>query len=194
MTEFDEERLRRALHLIGDEAGQEGERVVPAARLPRWRQWRTVGWVLAGAAVAGLVFGIAFDGGSTDGPSGPATEAKLSAEGWVACSQVMAEGEVVSVEEAPETGRVLLTVAVTDWFKPATGEKEARFDVVDPAKDGAYPRWKPGEHLLLVIDRDPTAYVTSYRGDDIAEVRRSIERALPGAAGRECTDGGRGDV
>ncbi|MEU8565379.1 hypothetical protein AB0C45_28350 [Streptomyces cyaneofuscatus] len=151
-------------------------------------------WVIAGAAVAGLVFGIALDGGSTDGPSGPATEAKLSAEGWVACSQVMAEGEVVSVEEVPEAGRVLLTVAVTDWFKPATGEKEARFDVVDPAKDGAYPRWKPGEHLLLVIDRDPTAYVTSYRGDDIAQVRRSIERALPGAAGRECTDGGRGDV
>ncbi|MFJ9525493.1 hypothetical protein [Streptomyces cyaneofuscatus] len=142
--------------------------------------------------MAGLVFDIAFDGGSTDGPSGPVTEAKLSAEGWVACSQVMSEGEVVSVEEAPETGRALLTVAVTDWFKPATGEKEARFDVVDPAKDGAYPRWKPGEHLLLVIDRDPTAYVTSYRGDDIAEVRRGIERALPGAAGRECTDGGRG--
>ncbi|RLV70545.1 hypothetical protein STAN_6073 [Streptomyces sp. CBMAI 2042] len=163
VTEFDEERLRRALHLIGDEAGQEGERVVPAPRVPRWRQRRTVGWVLAGAAVAGLVFGTAFDGGSTDGPSGPATEAKL-------------------------------TVAVTDWFKPATGEKEARFDVVDPAKDGAYPRWKPGEHLLLVIDRDPTAYVTSYRGDDIAEVRRNIERALPGAAGRECRDGGRGDV
>lgn len=38
MTEFDEERLRRALHLIGDEAGQEGGRVMPAARVPRWRQ------------------------------------------------------------------------------------------------------------------------------------------------------------
>ncbi|MFD3410429.1 hypothetical protein [Streptomyces cyaneofuscatus] len=112
----------------------------------------------------------------------------------MACSQVMAEGEVVSVQEAAEADRVLLTVAVTGWFKPATGEKEARFDVVDPARDGAYPRWKPGEHLLFVIDRDPTAYVTSYRGDDIAEVRRSIERALPGAAGRQCTDGGRGDV
>ncbi|MFD4000592.1 hypothetical protein [Streptomyces rubiginosohelvolus] len=45
-----------------------------------------------------------------------------------------------------------------------------------------------------MIDRDPAAYVTSYRGDTIAEVRRSIERALPGAAGRACTDGGRGDV
>ncbi|ONI53374.1 hypothetical protein STIB_27270 [Streptomyces sp. IB2014 011-1] len=38
VTEFDEERLRRALHLIGGEAGQEGERVMPAARVPRWRQ------------------------------------------------------------------------------------------------------------------------------------------------------------
>lgn len=38
VTEFDEERLRRALHLIGDEAGQEGERVMPAARVPRWQQ------------------------------------------------------------------------------------------------------------------------------------------------------------
>ncbi|MDX2921053.1 MULTISPECIES: hypothetical protein [Streptomyces] len=45
-----------------------------------------------------------------------------------------------------------------------------------------------------MIDRDPAAYVTSYRGDAVAEVRRSIERALPGAAGRACTDGGRGDV
>lgn len=117
----------------------------PTARVPRWRQRRTTGRVLAGAAVAALVCGIAFDGDSAGrGPSAHASEGKLSAEGWVACSQVMAEGEVVSVEEAAEADRVLLTVAVTDWFKPATGGKEARFDVVDPAGDGAYPRWKPG--------------------------------------------------
>ncbi|MFB8163478.1 hypothetical protein [Streptomyces rubiginosohelvolus] len=94
--------------------------------------------------MAGLVFGIAFDGDSAGGPPCPATEAKLSAEGWVACAQVMAEGEVVSVEEAPEAGLVLLTVAATGRFKPATGEKQARFDVVDPAKDGCVPAVEAG--------------------------------------------------
>ncbi|MFD3410428.1 hypothetical protein [Streptomyces cyaneofuscatus] len=44
---------------------------------------RTAGRVLAGAAVAALVCGIAFDGDSAGrGPSAHASEGKISAEGW----------------------------------------------------------------------------------------------------------------
>ncbi|MER7048390.1 hypothetical protein [Streptomyces jumonjinensis] len=205
-TDAEEERLRAALRMIGEETGRAEESEKPPAlpnRVIWWRRRGAAGGLLAAAAAAAIGLGIALDGDDSGGRSGTGGDAKLSTEGWIACSQAMVEGDVVSVREAPQPGRVILTLTVTDWLKPDTGKKQADFNVVDPERDGAYKRWKPGERLLIVISQErdehvtaygPDAYITSHGGPDIAEVRARIEKAMPKAVGMTCTDGGRGDI
>ena len=79
-----------------------------------------------------------------------------SLAGFVACSRLIVEGDVVSVRSAAD-GQMVTTLAVQEWIKPASGKSRARIETVDIAKDGVYKRWAPGTHLRLAIDVDPSA-------------------------------------
>jgi hypothetical protein len=78
-----------------------------------------------------------------------------SLPGFVACSRLIVEGDVVNVR-ATKDDRMVTTLAVQDWIKPASGKSRAKIETVDIAKDGVYKRWAPGTHLRLAIDVDPT--------------------------------------
>ncbi|WP_156727671.1 hypothetical protein [Streptomyces apocyni] len=180
-TEPDEARLRRAFAMISDEAGEPDHRFVPASRRRNLIRALVVAAAFAGVFIFimnGLGQGPGEDRDDTGGKTHPAT--------WIACSKVMAEGTVDSVRDAPQNDRVILTLNVSKWLKPATGDELAEFTITDPAKLG-YEASKPGQHVLLVIENRPGGWVSYYTDSrQIEGARTSIERALPEAEGRTC--------
>jgi hypothetical protein len=95
--------------------------------------------------------------------------------GWVACSRLIVEGDVVRVSSADSPGRMVTELAVDRWIKPASGPKTATIESADIAADGVYERWEPGSHLLQV-DVDPDALPNWQFRDRTIE---KIERAVP---------------
>jgi hypothetical protein len=109
-----------------------------------------------------------------------------SLPGWVACSRLILEGDVVRVSDAVSPGRMVTELAVQDWVKPASGPKTARIETVDIAAEGVYERWRPGTHLLLQVDVDPSALPNWQFGDQMI---RKIKRAVPASRAIECPYG-----
>jgi hypothetical protein len=100
-----------------------------------------------------------------------------SLAGFVACSRLVVEGDVVSVR-ATTSGRMLTTLAVQDWVKPTTGPRRAKIETVDIARDGVYPRWLPGTHLRLAVDVDPDALPDwEFTEPAFAKIRAAAPRA-----------------
>lgn len=191
MPEKEEVELRLALDLIGEAAQPDAaplERTVHPVR--RLRRKAVVGVIVA-AAVAALGVGLALDGPA---PSAKGKEeAKASTAVWIACSQFMVVGDVVSVEE-DDGDRLAVVLSVQEWLKPSHGPKTADMIVADPATLGG-KRWKIGEQVLITVD-DDSKYSHTYRGDQIKRVSEKIKRALPKAATTECPPPGdaRGDT
>jgi hypothetical protein len=110
-----------------------------------------------------------------------------SLPGLVACSTKVLEGDVVRVVDG-RPGRMLATVAVDHWVKPATGPHLVQLNLVDIAKEGVYQRWSPGTPLRLVVDADPTSFPEwQFPVDEFT----AIEKAAPKAAGLHCPYGPR---
>ncbi|MFC7839929.1 hypothetical protein [Streptomyces sp. NPDC057382] len=189
-------RPQAAFELTGDAAAEGGAAADgrDAASQLRQRQRRHKLWSAAAlaagtAGVAGLLsLSLWADGadGSSEAADRGARE-KLSWAGTIACSRFIAEGNVVSVRDARQPGRVILTFAVDDRLWPATGRERVSLNVPDPAAQGAYERWKPGEHLLIMVSRFPDQLVSDYRGSGITRVRAQIEPELPKAVGKSCS-------
>lgn len=100
-----------------------------------------------------------------------------SLPGFVACSRVIVEGDVISVIDA-SPGRMLTTPTVTDWVKPATGAQQAKIDTVDIAGEGVYKRWPPGTHLFLAVDVDPSALPNwEFTTETAAAIRKAVSPA-----------------
>ncbi|MCX4531709.1 hypothetical protein OHA79_35715 [Streptomyces sp. NBC_00841] len=193
MQTADEDRIRLALGMIGAEAARDcadadREPVPVGPRRPARRKYLPV--LILAAVVAGVAvsYGAWTDGSGTPSrrPAGREAEAGMTWEAVVPCTQVIAEGDVLSVRDAPESGRVILTFAVDDWLRPAQGRKRIDVDVLDPAAEPGSARWKPGEHLLLAVYdfRDqPASY---FRGNQIAATRAAIEPYLKESEGKKC--------
>jgi len=79
-----------------------------------------------------------------------------STAGYVACSRVVVEGDVLSVTDAG-TGHMTTTLKVARWVKPTSGGPTVKVTTADIAAEGVYERWKPGTHLFLVASVDPDA-------------------------------------
>ena len=109
-----------------------------------------------------------------------------SLPGWVACSKLIVEGDVVRVTDGPSPGRMLIELAVDRWVKPASGPKTATMETADIAAEGVYERWEPGTHLFLQVDLDPDA-LPNWQFED--RTIRKIERALPESRTLECPYG-----
>ncbi|WP_326604330.1 hypothetical protein [Streptomyces sp. NBC_01800] len=184
LTESEEDRLRLTLSLIAKEADREAT----AQAAHRNRRRVLTGMLIAAAVAISMGIAVTGDPSSTAGRPGPRGDGKLTTAGAIACSRVIAEGDVVSVRDAPQPDRVILTFHVKDWLKPAHGAQQVDLNVVDPAKDGLLKRWQPGEHVLIVVETDRDNHVNTYRGDTIAERRAELEPALPKALGMKCSN------
>ncbi|MET8538632.1 hypothetical protein ABZV67_45010 [Streptomyces sp. NPDC005065] len=195
LSKAEEARLRLALTVIEHEVGGGAPVEGPDARTIHRRRGVIARALIAAVAVGGVAIGLGalLTGGDEPGARpGAGGDGKLSTEGMIACAQAIVEGQVVAVRDAPQPDRVILTFAVQDWIKPAAGAQETEFNVLDPAVDGVYRRWRSGEHVLLLIESNREAHVNTFRGDAIAGYRARVERALPKAAGMKCDD--RGDT
>jgi hypothetical protein len=106
--------------------------------------------------------------------------------GWVACSRLIAEGDVVRVSDGPSAGRMITELAVQHWVKPTSGPKTARIETVDIAAEGVYKRWQAGTHLFLQVDVDPSALPSWQFGERMI---KRIKHAVPASRSLECPYG-----
>lgn len=181
-TESDEERLRKALHLIGEEVGR------PApVRPPRRRHGGMIAGALVTAAV--LVIGVLTlslgDFGRDEGDNDGAGQGQTYAEG-IACATFIGTGEVVEVQAADETDRIIVTFEVQEPIKPADGEEIVELNLLNPAIVDDQFALAPGDHVLLEVPqrRDRTPSVS--RGAEIEHRSEIIESWLPEAAETTC--------
>ncbi|MEV6166023.1 hypothetical protein AB0L71_29745 [Streptomyces sp. NPDC052052] len=197
MQTTDEDRIRLALGMIGAEAA--GDRAgaahtpvpvpVPVApRRPVRRALLPALILAASVAAVALVLGTWTDGSGTPSrrTAGHEADAGMTWEAVVPCTRMIAEGDVVSVREAAGAGRVVVTFAVDDWLRPARGRERVDVEVPDPAAQPGTARWKPGEHLLLVVYSAHDQFASDYQGDEIAVTRAAIEPYLKKTEGRAC--------
>lgn len=186
----DEDRIRLALGMIGAEAARAdtGRETVPAPVTPVRRRYVPVLMLAAAAAAGAVTYGVLTGGSEAPAhrPVERGAQAGMTWEAVIPCSRVIAEGDVVAVRDAAESGRVVLTFAVDDWLWPARGGERIDVDVLDPASEPGSTRWKPGEHLLLSVSEFRDQYASYFEGGDIARTRAAIEPYLKRSEGREC--------
>ncbi|RII19492.1 hypothetical protein DSC45_05720 [Streptomyces sp. YIM 130001] len=191
-TEAEERHATQAPETVG---AQE-----PPAR-PWWRPRNRRTLILrAATAVCGLaVFGTVFWLGPMGGADGGGEEAAKSAtdtgaggdgggsgaqspQAMVACSSLIVEGTVETVEELPGAGMDRITVKVKRYYKPADGGSR----VVFPMDQNVDPRLKKGDRTLITIGQDDAAPENWAVGKDLADLRKLVVKALPGAAKTKC--------
>jgi hypothetical protein len=123
------------------------------------RLFRMVRPVAAATLAAGLMItGCTSKAAPAPPPSGSSKPLHAPANfdpsfaGAVACSAKILSGTVVTVATG-RPGRMITTLDVDQWVKPASGPSRTRIDTVDLAVSA---RWHTGQHLYLAIDVDPT--------------------------------------
>jgi len=141
----------------------------------------TFAGILAAAALAGC-----FGQGQSGKPLHAPATFDPSLAGWIACSRLIVEGDVIRVRDGSSPGQMVTELAVDRWIKPASGPKTASIETVDIAAEGVYERWEPGTHLFLQVDIDPAALPNWEFRDRMI---RKIERALPESRTLECPYG-----
>ncbi|MCT9078523.1 hypothetical protein [Streptomyces fulvoviolaceus] len=181
-AERDMAAVRDQLRWIGDglarAATQQPEREpVPVRRKRRWPLFALAASVVVGLLGTGTMYLVAHNG-TLDGGS----QSLLTYEGLIACSSAVAEGTVERVD--PVGGdRYRVTLDVDRYYKPASGERRLTF-TEEGANVPAY--YKTGVRMLVLVSSLPGEGPESYSGDDLAEGRRDVEDALPGAQGIKC--------
>lgn len=201
-TAADEERLRLALTLIGDEAARADDwadvwadpraatGTARARRTGRWhalptRRRRAVSGALGAVAAlslgALLIFGA--DGADDEVPA-DSGRGQDRYEG-IACSRLIADGDILAVRDGPE-GRVVLTVAVREWVKPARGPGRVRVEVADPSANGSDEPWRPQRDVLLVVPVRPDLLAAAYDGGSRTSQLARMKRDLPRAERTSC--------
>ncbi|MFB7573061.1 hypothetical protein [Streptomyces sp. NPDC056165] len=202
-AERDMAAVREQLRRIGDGLAQKApEREESAPARSRQRGRRRLFALVASVAVALLGTGTAYlvaHNGTTNGES--ASAAKLTYEGIIACSSTVAEGTVERVEPAGGHDRYRIVLDVDRSYKPAGGERRLSF-TDEGANVPAY--YKTGVRMLVLVSSIPGEGPETYRAGDppygesppgaardaLEEGRQSVERALPGARGLECSGAG----
>ncbi|MFE1443247.1 hypothetical protein [Streptomyces sp. NPDC058739] len=196
----DEDVLRRAFALIGEEAGRPEPRLEPEpgpvplvpvrARTVWWRRRGVVLTAFASAAAlcAGVVGAVLIGGGAAE--PGAADRSGASGRGqtlveWIACARTIAEGDVVTVRQST-AGRVTVSFEVREWIKPSQGARRITLDVVDPTEAGVREPWREGQHLLIVVPQRRDQETDTFRGEQLTWYRGRIEQGLPEAETAQC--------
>ncbi|MFG3342508.1 hypothetical protein [Glycomyces sp. NPDC048151] len=175
-SEPTESDLRRAVNLIGNEAGA-GTRKRPSGGL-------IAGLALAAVFVAFggfILFTVDFD----DDSEQPFVHSLNEAEN-IACSQFMAVGEVVSVEPADADGRVIVTFEVEQPLKPTDAQGLVELEMTDPAATDPASALKADDRVLLEVPRRDDLSPAVYRGTYLDSRVTEIQQYLDAAATTEC--------
>ncbi|MFP3989771.1 hypothetical protein U9R90_20305 [Streptomyces sp. E11-3] len=198
LTGHEEERLRLALRVIGDEAARE-EPATPRP-LAWWRNGSVIGPLAAAAAVVGvIVLGIANgagtgstnnakDAGADAGDkkvSDGAGQGQTHQEG-IACAKMIVEGDVLAVRKSSAEGRVLITLEVTEWFKPTKGTERVELDLVDPSLVDDERSLRKGQHILVYVPVREDLDTNPSIDDEVPSERKNLEYYLPRSAETVC--------
>ncbi|MGV9880874.1 hypothetical protein [Streptomyces sp. NPDC003006] len=122
-----------------------------------------------------------------DGDGG--ADADLTPEGFVACSRIIVEGTVTAVDAAPGAARDRVTLDVTRYYKPKSGDGTLSF----PMDHDVDPRLKTGDRVLITIPRGEAHPDNWAMGKDRDSLRRMVLKALPGSRKIQCDGGSRTD-
>ncbi|MFJ4768368.1 hypothetical protein ACIP88_04490 [Streptomyces uncialis] len=101
----------------------------------------------------------------------------LSPEGFVACSRLVFEGTVTRVEPVPGAPRDRITLDVERYYKPDKGPGRITL-TMDRDID---PRLTPGQRTLISVPKGEDHPDNWATGEDMAELRESVVKALPGS-------------
>ncbi|EGJ75293.1 hypothetical protein STTU_2504 [Streptomyces sp. Tu6071] len=146
----------------------------PRFSRPGWRRARAIGSGLVALAACVTLFTVVArtGGGGADSADGAASKADggAAAKSVQRCDayRTVVRGELTAVRALPD-GRVRVTVRVSDWLRPPSGEPTARFDVPAPAGDA----YRAGQRVLVEVPRqeDAPPRVTTGRGDTERRLR-----------------------
>lgn len=138
-------------------------------------------------AVACLLLGSACSGPDDDHDTSTATQgvtdyAELTLPATVACSTTIVEGQVVKVADG-DGGRMVTTLKVTKWLRPARGPNQAEIDTVDIAGATNAARPTVGSHVLVSVFEDRDAVPLIYTDPKIFD---TWEAAIPAGIQRNC--------
>jgi len=197
--------LRQQLGIIGDALAEEPrpERTPAPVRAPRdWRRARRFAFgSLAVAAVATVLSGLGWllvqansgvdsmSGGSADSASKADRNAEagsaFSSPGYLACTRLVAEGEVTAVEPVHGTAeQERITLDVTRSYKPEESKKEVTLVIEEETLRKALHK---GDHILVAVPPQSTVPDYVIVGEkSIARERAGLVRALPESAGVTC--------
>ncbi|MFF4796795.1 hypothetical protein ACFY1U_00065 [Streptomyces sp. NPDC001351] len=198
--------LRQQLGIIGDALAGESrpERTPAPVRVPRdWRRARRFAYgSLAVAAVATVLSGLGWllvqansgvdtmSGGSADSAASKADRkaeagSAFSSPGYLACTRLVAEGEVTAVQPVHGTaGQERITLDVTRSYKPEKSQKAITLVIEDETLRKALHK---GDHILVAVPPQSTVPDQVIVGEkSIARERAGLTRALPESAGVTC--------
>ncbi|MCX4974458.1 hypothetical protein [Streptomyces sp. NBC_00620] len=174
----------------------------PRAPVRRSRRTRKVVLALAASVAVALVGTAAAylvaHNGTVDGG---ADEARLTAEGSIACSTAVAEGTVARVDALGGDERFRVVLDVDRYYKPESGKPQLSF-TTEGAETKTY--YRIGVRMLVVVSGIAAEGLETFREGDPAlpdggpdapsgPVRDALEwgrqwvgKALPGARGVDC--------
>ncbi|WP_335991234.1 hypothetical protein [Glycomyces sp. MUSA5-2] len=184
--EHEDRQLRKALNMIGEEAGLDA-----SLSRARRRRWKPSGSMIAAAVLSAAV--VVFGGfalveaiSGEDEPDQEEAGQALSRAESIACSTFIGEVEVTDVRTADVQDRIILVVTVLDPIVPEDASGTMEFDVVNPAVADETPSIEPGERLLIQVYERTDEAPEIYRADEIDTERTRLEDALPDAAETSC--------
>lgn len=183
-TRSEEELLRHAFRLIGEEAGQPDAPHQPLPHAARRR--RLAGALIAAAAVGTVLLTVLLTGDGTGSGSADASSQALSDAEEIACAVQIVEGVILEVRDATAPGervpvdelpQVTVSLAVKDWIKPAHGPGRLDIKAADPAASGAPPLHK-GDRVLFEVWDHPDIDNNYFTGSQLQPKRESVQSAL----------------
>ncbi|MHC5260809.1 hypothetical protein ACYSUO_23245 [Streptomyces sp. UC4497] len=187
-TESEEELLRRAFHIIGDEAGKPDREASP--RILGRHRGRTVALIAAAAVSIGLLaYGLT--GNDDESASGEASSRALKPAERIACAAQIVDGTVLTVRPAPEQEgqrpEVTVSLTVKDWVKPTQGPGKLEIEIPEPKQAGA-PLLRTGDRVLFEVWNHPDIDNTYFTGRKIEVTRKSLYGALGDRSKSTCPD------
>lgn len=179
LSDYEEDQLRRAMELIGEEAGHSESVEEPIRPIWRRRRVKAVGALAAAAAIcAAIVIGNL--GGTTGKQAEPHSaepDRGYTIAQVMACTRIIGVGSIVSMRSVEQSNHALLTLRMEDWIKPANGAKQITINVLDPRSSDTQS-WEPGKRMLFYVYRK-TDEIASVRGKTlISQKQREYERVV----------------
>ncbi|MEU6142457.1 hypothetical protein ABZ848_19050 [Streptomyces sp. NPDC047081] len=195
-----EERALEATAPVRRPRGRHPRRTAPRAPRNRRAVRRFAFAGLAVAAVGGVFSGMIWlvgqAGGGANDSSASSAEAggkaadsaqgsPFSSPGYLACTRLVAEGDVTAVEQmAGDAGQERITLHVTRSYKPEKTKPDLTLMIDEEAL--AAPLRK-GDHILVAVPRHASTPDYVLTGEKpIARERAALTRALPEAASVPC--------